>query len=110
MKVQRLPSTGETVLGAGYRVDYGGKGSNQAVGCARLGPRVSFVAKVGQDSFGEMALRLYRDEGIDTRWVQQTSEAPTGVGFITVEASSGHNCIVLDPGANELLSAHDVAA
>ena len=32
MKVDRLPSTGETLLGTGYRVDYGGKGSNQAVG------------------------------------------------------------------------------
>ena len=39
MKVKRLPSTGETLLGTGYRVDYGGKGSNQAVGCARLGAK-----------------------------------------------------------------------
>ena len=37
MKVERMPSTGETLLGTGYRVDYGGKGSNQAVACARLG-------------------------------------------------------------------------
>jgi ribokinase len=49
MKVQCLPSTGETLLGTGYRVDYGGKGSNQAVGCARLGAKVSFVAKMGED-------------------------------------------------------------
>lgn len=110
MKVDRLPRSGETLLGTGYRVDYGGKGSNQAVGCARLGARIRFVAKIGKDSFGEMALRLYRDEGIDTTWVQQTGVAPTGVGFITVEGSSGHNCIVLDPGANELLTAEDVAA
>ena len=56
MRVERLPSPGETLLGTGYRVDYGGKGSNQAVGCARLGARVSFVAKIGKDAFGEMAL------------------------------------------------------
>ena len=65
MRVERLPSPGETLLGTGYRVDYGGKGSNQAVGCARLGARVSFVARIGKDAFGEMALGLYRDEGID---------------------------------------------
>ncbi|HEV2730566.1 MAG TPA: ribokinase, partial [Terriglobales bacterium] len=109
MKVNRLPSSGETLLGTGYRVDYGGKGSNQAVGCARLGARVSFVAKIGRDAFGEMALGLYRDEGIDTAYVKQTSDAPTGVGFIIVEGASGQNCITIDPGANELLTAADVA-
>lgn len=108
MKVQRLPSTGETLLATGYRVDYGGKGSNQAVGCARLGAKVSFVAKIGKDAFGEMALGLYRDEGIDVTHVKQTA-APTGVGFIIVEATSGQNCITIDPGANELLTAADVS-
>ena len=109
MKVQRLPCTGETLLGTGYRVDYGGKGSNQAVGSARLGARVNFIARIGKDAFGEMALRLYRDEGIDVAHVKQTDGAPTGVGFIMVEAASGNNCIVIDPGANELLTADDIS-
>ena len=91
MKVERMPSTGETLLGKGYRVDYGGKGSNQAVGCARLGAQVSFVARIGTDPFGDMALGLYREEGVDVTHVKQTADAPTGVGFIIVEASSGHN-------------------
>lgn len=110
MKVARIPAAGETLLGTGYRVDLGGKGSNQAVGCARLGAHVDFIAKIGKDSFGDMALKLYRDEGIDVRYVEQTAEAPTGVGFIVVEETSGQNCIVLDPGANELLTAVDVSA
>ena len=110
MKVHRMPSSGETLLGAGYRVDFGGKGSNQAVGCARLGAHVDFVAKIGKDAFGEMALGLYRDEGIDISFVTQCEEAPTGVGFIVVEEASGQNCIVLDAGANELLNAADISA
>ena len=109
MKVKRLPSTGETLLGTGYRVDYGGKGSNQAVGSARLGAKINFVARVGKDAFGEMALSLYRNEGIDVAYVKQTDGVPTGVGFIMVEAESGNNCIVIDPGANELLTADDVS-
>lgn len=109
MKVDRLPGSGETLLGTGYRVDYGGKGSNQAVACARLGASVSFIAKIGNDAFGEMAMGLYRDEGVQTVHVQQTADAPTGVGFIIVDANTGHNCITIDPGANELLSAMDVA-
>lgn len=109
MKVERMPNTGETLLGTGYRVDYGGKGSNQAVACARLGAEVSFVASIGTDPFSEMALGLYRDEGIDITHVKRTTEAPTGVGFIIVEAASGNNCITIDPGANELLTADRVS-
>jgi len=109
MRVQRLPSAGETLLGTGYRVDHGGKGSNQAVACARLGAKVSFVAKIGKDAFGEMALGLYRDEEIDASHVTETDNTPTGVGFIIVEAVNGHNCITIDPGANELLTAADIS-
>jgi len=109
MKAERFPATGETVLGSGYRCDHGGKGSNQAVGCARLGAKVSFVARIGRDPFGEMALRLYREEGVDATSVKQTAERPTGVGFILVKPGNGENCIALDPGANDLLTAADVA-
>lgn len=110
MKTARIPGSGETLLGTGYRVDFGGKGSNQAVGAARLGAQVDFVAKIGRDAFGEMALGLYREEGIDTKFILRTKEAPTGVGFIVVEASTGHNAIVIDPGANDLLGSADVAS
>ncbi len=109
MKVERIPGAGETLLGSGYRVDFGGKGSNQAVGCARLGAHVDFVARIGKDPFGDMALDLYRQEGIDTRFVSRSAEAPTGVGFIIVEAGTGQNSIAIDPGANELLTPTDVS-
>ena len=71
---------------------------------------MNFIARIGKDAFGEMALRLYRDEGIDVAHVKQTDGAPTGVGFIMVEAASGNNCIVIDPGANELLTADDISS
>ncbi|MGA8273965.1 MAG: PfkB family carbohydrate kinase [Candidatus Sulfotelmatobacter sp.] len=108
MRVDRLPSPGETLLAKGYRVDFGGKGSNQAVACARLGAQVSFVAKIGRDSFGDMAMGLYREEKINVDSVMQISDVPTGVGFIIVDAK-GNNCITIDPGANELLSAVEVS-
>lgn len=108
MRVDRLPSPGETLLGKGYRVDFGGKGSNQAVACARLGSKVSFMAKIGRDSFGEMALSLHRKEKVDVGSVIQIPDNSTGVGFIIVDAR-GNNCITIDPGANDLLTAEEVA-
>jgi ribokinase len=108
MRVDRLPSPGETLLGKGYRVDFGGKGSNQAVACARLGSRVSFIAKIGVDNFGEMALGLHREEKVDVGSVIQVPDKPTGVGFIIVDAK-GNNCITIDPAANDLLTAEEVS-
>jgi ribokinase len=108
MRVNRLPRPGETLLAKGYRVDFGGKGSNQAVGCARLGANVSFIAKIGRDDFGEMALGLHRGEKINIDSVIQVPDQPTGVGFIIVDAN-GSNCITIDPGANDLLTAEEVS-
>ncbi|HXY09401.1 MAG TPA: ribokinase [Terriglobales bacterium] len=108
MRVQRFPSPGETVLAKGYRVDFGGKGSNQAVACARLGAKVSFIAKIGQDNFGGMALSLHREQRVDIDSVIQVPGQPTGVGFIVVDAD-GNNCITIDPGANDLLTADEVS-
>lgn len=109
IKVPRLPISGQTLMGRGYRVDFGGKGSNQAVGCARLGAKVQFVCRMGTDRFGDMAFKLYRDEGVGVKHAKRSGDAPTGVGFIVVEEESGRNCIVIDPGANALLTAADVA-
>jgi ribokinase len=78
------------------------------VGCARLGASVRFIAKMGRDNFADMALKLYRDEGIDVASVLQISDAPTGVGFIIVDAN-GNNCITIDPGANEFLTDQEVS-
>jgi ribokinase len=108
MRVHRLPSRGETLLATGYRADFGGKGSNQAVACARLGAKVSFIAKIGHDSFGDMAVRLYREEAINMESVMRIPDVPTGVGFIIVD-SEGNNCITIDPGANNLLTASEVS-
>jgi ribokinase len=104
MKLNRFPERGETLLGTGYRVDHGGKGSNQAVGCARLGAKVSLVARVGTDSFGRSGLELYDREGVDTTCVRQVPDLPTGVGFILVRLDTGENRIVVDPGANSRLT------
>jgi ribokinase len=59
--------------------------------------------------FGDIGVHLYQREGVRTEWLQRTSQRNTGVGFITLDAA-GDNHIVLDPGANRLLSPADVDA
>ena len=62
---KRMPNVGETITGTGFSVGPGGKGSNQAVAAARAGGKVSFISKIGRDTFGDMALKTYAEEGRD---------------------------------------------
>ncbi|MEM3031721.1 MAG: ribokinase [Nitrososphaerota archaeon] len=105
--VERLPVEGETLAGHGFRVEHGGKGSNQAIQAARLGCETSIVARVGADIFGEWALSKWRAEGVDTSHVVRDGGAPTGVGLVIV-GPRGRNMIVVDLGANMRLSREDV--
>ena len=50
-RTQRIPQAGETLLGGSFDTAFGGKGANQAVAAARLGPRVGMVGRVGEDTF-----------------------------------------------------------
>jgi ribokinase len=105
----RLPRPGETVHGRKFVTGPGGKGSNQAVAAARLGAAVSFVGRVGMDSFGETALQTWAREGIDTQFVRRDPEQATGVAPILVD-DSGENMIAVALGANLALSPADVDA
>ena len=107
--MERLPKPGETVHGRRFVTGPGGKGSNQAVAAARLGADVTFIGRVGTDSFGDTALRTWQDEGINTAYVVRDPENATGVAPIFVE-DSGENAIVVALGANLALSPADVDA
>ena len=107
MRAPRFPVAGETLIGSDFDMGPGGKGSNQAVGAARLGAESHLVAMIGADSFGQVALDLYLREMVDAARVQRTTERNTGVGFITLNAA-GENNIVLDMGANHLLAPEHV--
>ena len=97
-RTNKLPAWGETFMGDSFHLGPGGKGSNQAVAAARAGATVSFISKLGQDSFGDLARRTYREEGIDTRHLL-TSHSPTGAAAIIVNAHTGENSIIVVPGA-----------
>ena len=107
VKSDRLPAPGETVTGGQFVIAPGGKGANQAVAAARLGAQVAFVAKVGQDVFGDQALEGYQREGIATQWILRDPENATGVALILVDAA-GENLISVASGANHALTPEDV--
>ncbi len=102
VSVERLPAAGETVTGGRFSRHGGGKGANQAVAAARLGAQVTIVGAVGDDPFGEEALTLLRDDGVDIESVTWLGATATGVALITVDAT-GENQIAVASGANARL-------
>ncbi len=107
IKADRLPVPGETVIGGTFFMNPGGKGANQAVAAARLGGKVTFIAKTGNDVFGKQSLELFKSEGINTEYIFSDQKNPSGVALITVD-SNGENCIVVASGANASLSPADM--
>ena len=56
-KLSQFLKQGETRFGSDFQVLMGGKGANQAVMMSALNDHVVFLGAVGQDSFGEDALK-----------------------------------------------------
>jgi len=107
VRLARLPRPGETLIGGEFLTAAGGKGANQAVGAARAGGRVTLIARVGRDVFGDQALAGLRRERIDVRHVVRDRSAPSGVALIFV-AKDGENSIAVASGANAELSPADI--
>jgi ribokinase len=104
----KMPAWTETVLGSGFRIGPGGKGSNQAIAVARLGVPVQFLAKIGRDAFGAMARGIYETEGVGTGFLFESNDAPTGAAAIIIDDQAGENAIIVVPGASAMLSAAEI--
>lgn len=99
VRTPRVPEKGETIIGMDFHRFPGGKGANQAVAASRLGGKVTMAGKLGEDDFGEAFLAVLKNESINAEHVLKDKEAPTGIGSVTLD-QSGHNRIVVVPGAN----------
>ena len=102
-RTPRLPVPGETIAGRSLHQCMGGKGANQAVVAARLGADVTFVARVGNDGFGIEAIEAYKTAGINTSFILQDDDQPTGTAAILVD-DDAENCIIVVAGANACLT------
>ena len=82
IKTPQMPIFGETLLGSDFMMGPGGKGSNQAIGISRLGVQSYFANIIGDDDLGDMAIKLYKEEKVNSDFVIRTNKSATGVGFV----------------------------
>lgn len=108
-RADRAPKTGETLIGTGFALGPGGKGSNQAVAAARAGGEVHFITRLGRDAFAEMALAIWDKAGVIPE-VTQHEDSFTGAACIFVEEATGDNAIIVCPGVAGTISAEDLDA
>jgi len=108
-RCERLPRPGETLIGSGFTLGPGGKGSNQAVAAAMAGARTGFIARIGQDAFAAIGDTVWSDAGVDPLVFRDAHRA-TGAAGIFVEDGTGANAIVISPGAAGALTPEDVVA
>ena len=107
-RTDRMPLKGETFIGNSFKIGPGGKGSNQAVACSRAGTETIFITKIGKDTFGEMAMKLYTDEGISTEYIWEITDMDTGAASIVVNEETSENVIIVVPGAADTMVPDDL--
>ncbi|PTM59332.1 ribokinase [Desmospora activa] len=99
VSADRMPKVGETIPGTQIHYIPGGKGANQAVGCARLGAEVSIIGALGNDPFGQQIFSSLADDGVNIEAIERMDDIPTGIASIIHTATD--NCIIVVPGAND---------
>ena len=104
----KIPSIGETILGDSYNVGPGGKGCNQAIAIARLGGKVSFISKLGKDSYADLALKTLKENNINLSTIIQSPNLQTGVAGIMLDKKNGKNAINVIVGAPSTLTISEI--
>ena len=104
----KIPTTGETILGESYNIGPGGKGCNQAIAISRLGGKVNFISKLGDDEYGKLAINKLKKDKVDTSHIIISKMHQTGVAGIHVDKNTGKNAITVVRGAPASLTVSEI--
>lgn len=89
-----LPRLDETVVGAGVRYAFGGKGGNQAVAAARMGAATAMAGRIGSDAFGATLLAGLAEGGVDASGIQRDDGA-SGMSVAIVRDDGGYGAVIV---------------
>ncbi|VVJ17805.1 Uncharacterised protein [Amycolatopsis camponoti] len=93
-------------LAASGTLTLGGSGAITAAGAARLGLKVAFAGRVGDDEAGRFVRAALGDRGVDTSALRTDPDRPTPL--TTVLTRDGDRAIVTAPGTLATTTAADV--
>jgi ribokinase len=105
--VARYPAKGEDALAESTQFRCGGSAANTAVVLARLGQRVTLIARIGPDPWASIARRNLEQAGVRLAGLQVDAEVMTGLMYIVV-TPDGERTMLGDRGANARTSLEPV--
>ena len=86
-----------------HRIMGGGPAANSTAGAASLGLSAAFVGTVGDDADGDMILRDFRAQGVDTSMVKVRPGATSAIAYLWIEEKTGNrSCAWTREGLDEL--------
>lgn len=107
LRIPRFHYPGETILAEDLKTAFGGKGANQAIAVKKLGGKVSFLTKLGYDSYGDAYYDCLIKLGLPAQGLLRDKKLPTGLALIEL-GPKGENRIIVSPGANGALLPQDL--
>ena len=107
LQLPHLPEVGETVLGNNLAIPVGGKGFNQALQAHRLGSKINFFGRLGDDPPGKMILQQLKNEDFPVRGLRVLDDETTALGLIFIDPD-GNNMIGGFSGANMNFGLEDI--
>ena len=69
----------------GYLLGWGGDTSNVMIGLSRLGKKVGYITKVGDDELGHGLLKMWKDDNVDTTRVKISKDGWTGLYLVSLQ-------------------------
>ena len=82
LRIPRFHNPGETILAENLITAFGGKGANQAIAAKRLGGKVSFITKLGNDPYGKSYLEYLIKSGLNRKCLIMDRNQPNGMALI----------------------------
>jgi ribokinase len=106
-KVNKLAEAEEESFIEDYAEACGGSAANTTVGLARLGCKVGFIGKVGCDREGDLLIKDFRAEGVDTTGTIRTGQGKSGsvLGFVD---KKGARALYINSGVNDTIKFDEV--
>ncbi|NJH99335.1 carbohydrate kinase [Staphylococcus hyicus] len=93
----------------GFEPQVGGAPANVASCVAKLGEEAALITQLGQDAFGDQIIDMLAHQGVDTTYIQRTTNANTGLAFVSLTESGERDfAFYRNPSADMLLDASTI--
>jgi len=102
-----LPEIGKEILAEEMTLTLGSSSAIFAANLSTLGPRVSFLGKIGHDNFGDLVLSSLEARKVDTSHILRSRDHYTGITIVLSYVDDRAN--ITYPGAMDHLSVDEIS-